>query len=143
MEDAGQSILHASCVALDALNGVLILGPSGAGKSTLALQLMAYGAHLVADDRVALRTYGPDVVASAPESISGLIEARGVGILRAQSLRSARIRLVVDLSRDETERLPPKRETNLLDRFLPLVLRVQHGHLDLAVLQWLKGGRHA
>ncbi|MBW0158590.1 HPr kinase/phosphorylase [Sedimentimonas flavescens] len=143
MEDAGQSILHASCVALDALNGVLILGPSGAGKSTLALQLMAYGAYLVADDRVALRTDGPDVVASAPESISGLIEARGVGILRAQPLPSARIRLVVDLSRDETERLPPKRETNLLDRFLPLVLRVQHGHLDLAVLQWLKGGRHA
>nr|WP_255697329.1 HPr kinase/phosphatase C-terminal domain-containing protein [Sinirhodobacter sp. WL0062] len=136
-------ILHASCVALDDRNAVLILGPSGAGKSTLALQLMAYGAHLVADDRVVLHKDGPDVIASAPESIAGLIEARGVGILRAQPLPSARIRLVVDLSREETERLPPMRETNVLDRFLPLVLRLQHGHLDLAVLQWLKGGRHA
>ena len=143
MENARQEILHASCVALNAENAVLILGPSGAGKSTLALQLMAYGAHLVADDRVLLRAVGPDVIASAPESIAGLIEARGVGILNAAALPSARIRLVVDLSRDETERLPPMRETNLLDRFLPLVLRLQHGHLDLAVLQWLKGGRHA
>ena len=122
---------------------IILSSPSGAGKSTLALQLMAYGAHLVADDRVLLRAVGPDVIASAPESIAGLIEARGVGILNAAALPSARIRLVVDLSRDETERLPPMRETNLLDRFLPLVLRLQHGHLDLAVLQWLKGGRHA
>ena len=31
--------------------GLLILGPSGAGKSALALQLIALGARLVADDR--------------------------------------------------------------------------------------------
>ena len=43
--------LHASCIAVHG-RGVLILGPSGAGKSSLALQLMALGADLVADDMI-------------------------------------------------------------------------------------------
>ena len=40
-------IVHASCIAHHG-RGLLILGPSGAGKSTLALEMMAYGAVLVA-----------------------------------------------------------------------------------------------
>jgi HPr kinase/phosphorylase len=43
--------LHASAVSLDG-NGVLICGASGTGKSTLALQLMALGAELIADDGI-------------------------------------------------------------------------------------------
>jgi len=43
--------IHASCVAVDG-KGLLITGASGSGKSALALQLMAFGAHLIADDRV-------------------------------------------------------------------------------------------
>ncbi|MDD8021828.1 MAG: serine kinase [Paracoccaceae bacterium] len=135
--------MHATAVALDAQRGVLILGPSGAGKSLLALRLMALGARLVADDRVDLWTEDGAVWARAPERLQGVIEARGVGLLRAAALPAAQIVLVVDLARDETERLPPSREHDLLGMSLPLVLRVQHGHLDAAVLQWLKGGRVA
>lgn len=137
--------LHGSCVALDPGRGVLILGPSGAGKSALALRLMALGAQLVADDQVELAPApdGVGVMAAAPDTIRGMIEARGLGLLRAQTLPAARLALVVDLAREETERLPPQRETVLLGRSVPLVLRVQHGHLDVAVLQWLKGGRVA
>ena len=83
--------LHASAVALDPLRGVLIKGGSGAGKSTLALQLMALGAHLVADDRVDLSVETGHLVARAPASIAGRIEARGVGLLRAEALGQARI----------------------------------------------------
>ncbi|MBD3785846.1 MAG: serine kinase [Sphingomonadales bacterium] len=144
------TVLHGSCVALgppacDPPRGVLILGPSGAGKSTLALRLMALGASLVADDQVAISPDpdGPGLIARAPDTIRGLIEARGVGLLGATALAAAQLALVVDLGRDEAERLPPRRETVLLGRSLPLVLRVQHGHLDVAVLQWLRGGRVA
>lgn len=135
--------IHATAVALDAGRGVLILGPSGAGKSALALRLMALGAHLVADDRVDLRHEAGALLAAAPAVLFGLIEARGAGILRATALASARIALVVDLSERETERLPPMRHSEILGVSLPLVLRLQDGHLEAAILQWLKGGRQA
>lgn len=135
--------IHATAVALDTGRGVLILGPSGAGKSALALRLMALGAHLVADDRVDLRHEAGALLAAAPAALFGLIEARGAGILRATALASARIALVVDLSERETERLPPMRHSEILGVSLPLVLRLQDGHLEAAILQWLKGGRQA
>jgi HPr kinase/phosphorylase len=70
-------ILHASVVAVDGA-GVLILGASGAGKSGLALRMIALGALLVSDDQVLLERCGDVLVARAPETLSGLIEARGV-----------------------------------------------------------------
>lgn len=139
---AGANI-HATAVALDPVRGVLILGPSGAGKSSLALRLMALGATLVADDRVDLRLGDGGLIASAPAALHGLIEARGAGILRATALEAARIALVVDLNERETERLPPMRHREILGVSLPLVLRLQDGHLEAAILQWLRGGRQA
>lgn len=133
--------LHATAVALTPEAGVLILGPSGAGKSSLALRLMALGARLVADDGVLLTAEAGALIARAPAPIAGLIEARGAGILRAEALAQARIVLAVDIGRDETERLPPSREIAFLDVTLPLVLRLQHGHLEAVILQWLKAGR--
>ena len=57
-------IVHASCIAHRG-RGLLILGPSGAGKSTLALEMMAYGAALVADDRTVLRLAGDHLIADS------------------------------------------------------------------------------
>ena len=66
---------------------LLILGASGRGKSALALGLMAAGATLVADDRTHLHARRRrQLVASAPAAIAGLIEARGIGILKAEAL---------------------------------------------------------
>lgn len=132
-------IVHASAVALDKTRGVLILGPSGAGKSTLALRLMAFGARLVADDRVCLRADQGNLIATAPAPIRGQIEARGLGILAADSIEAARIVLVVDLAQSEPDRLPPVRECAIAGVVLPLVYGAGCGHLDVSVLQWLKG----
>lgn len=129
-------ILHASSVAWQG-RGVLILGPSGSGKSTLALRLMALGAVLVADDRTHV---AEDLTASAPESLAGLIEARGFGLLRADHA-PARLVLAVDLGREEPERLPPMRHSLVQGSQLPLVLGRGRDHLDCMVLQYLKGGR--
>ena len=73
--------LHASAVAVEG-RGCLITGAAGSGKSTLALEMVALGAELVADDRVDIRRSGKALLLSAPASIAGLVEARGVGILR-------------------------------------------------------------
>jgi len=135
-------ILHASCVSY--LNSaVLIIGPSGAGKSALALQLMALGAELVSDDKTCVRHCEGALIATAPATIKGLIEARGIGILAADACDAAVVRLVVDLEQDEQDRLPPRRTHNLLGQTLPLLHNVKAAHFAAAILQYLKGGRSA
>jgi HPr kinase/phosphorylase len=133
--------LHASAVAVDG-RGVLITGPSGSGKSALALELMGMGAQLVADDGVLL-SRAPDggVTARAPASIRGLIEARGVGLLRARAVDDVPLALVVDLSQVESDRLPPERTKTLLGTELPLLHKVESPHFSAAIRQYLAEGR--
>ncbi|RQP05078.1 serine kinase [Paracoccus sp. MA] len=133
-------ILHASCIAHRG-RGLLILGPSGSGKSGLALEMMALGAALVADDRTVLRREGAAVIADAPDSIRGRIEARGVGILHAVPHGPVELALAVDLERPEPDRLPPDRRLDLMGRSLPLVLGAGRVHLASTLLQYLVAGR--
>lgn len=132
--------LHASAVGI-AGKGLLILGPSGAGKSALALALMALGARLVADDRVILWADGGRLWADCPPAIRGRIEARGLGILRAEPAGPVPVAQAVDLGRAEPERLPPFRTTMLLGVALPLVLGPMGPHLPSALMQLMRGGR--
>ena len=135
-------VLHACAVAVEG-RGLLILGASGAGKSSLALQLMALGAGLVADDRVSLHQEAGHLVASAPARLSGLIEARGIGLLHAHALGPTPLHLGVDLDRPEPDRLPPPRHLTLLDCRIPLVLGRDAPHLAYGLMQYLRGGRSA
>ena len=109
--------IHATCVALPE-GGVLLRGESGAGKSDLALRLIDGGARLVADDRTALTREGETLIARPPATIAGLIEARGVGILRLPPERLASqvaIALIVDLvASPSVERLPEAAYETLL-----------------------------
>jgi hypothetical protein len=100
------SNIHASCVVLarsaDAFGapadaGVLLLGESGSGKSRTALQLIARGAVLVADDRVELFARDGRLWARAPSRLAGLIEVRGLGIVALPFVPEARIALAVKL----------------------------------------------
>lgn len=134
--------LHGSCVALSG-RGVLILGPSGSGKSTLALLLMAFGCDLVSDDRTDIAARDGMLYASAPEAIQGRIEARGVGLLRADAVTGASLVLAVDLAHLESARLPPPRHYPVLGINLPLLHRVESAHFPGAILQYLKAGRAA
>ena len=135
-------ILHASCVAWQG-RGALILGQSGAGKSALALQLMAFGADLVSDDRTELLAEADVLTARAPATIQGLIEARGVGLMRVPFVTQAEIALVIDLDQPEPNRLPPQREITLLGISSPLVLAVPQPHFPAAILCYLRGSRFA
>ncbi len=133
-------ILHASCVAVND-RAVLILGPSGAGKSSLALQLMAFGAELVADDRTEITVENGMAMACSPSSLFGLIEARGIGILRTTARARAQLSLVVDLGQTETERLPPRRHVSIAGVQIDLVLGPPSDHFSAAVLCYLNGQR--
>ena len=131
--------LHASCVAL-ASRAVLISGASGSGKSALSLRLMALGAGLVADDGVRLERRGKDIICSAPDPIAGMIEARGIGLLRAEAHPPARLFLAVDLDHAEPHRLPPVRHFSVLGLPVRLILGKDSSHLEYGILQILKSG---
>ncbi|MBL4768323.1 MAG: HPr kinase/phosphatase C-terminal domain-containing protein [Rhodobacteraceae bacterium] len=137
-----QTTRHATCVASHG-NGALIVGASGSGKSSLALAMMAYGADLVADDQVILRTDQSHIMASAPTAIDGLIEAWGIGLLRAITVTDARIKLVIDLDQIEHIRLPPIRFTMVMGQSVPLLYKVDTPHFPAAVMQYLACGRQS
>lgn len=108
----------------------------------MALQCLALGATLVADDRTCLTLQDGALTAEAPEAIRGMIEARGVGILSAPAIR-AEVVLAVDLDKEEADRLPPQRKVELMGQSVPLLRRVEGPHFAAAVLQLLKHGRAA
>jgi HPr kinase/phosphorylase len=111
--------LHASCVAMSGV-GVVLYGPSGSGKSDLALRLIDAGARLVADDCLVVERCGDRLIGRPPEAAAGLIEVRGLGIMRVEHCVSAPLGLVVAL--DETEaRLPEPMTHELLGVALPCV----------------------
>jgi HPr kinase/phosphorylase len=96
--------IHASCVAKEGA-GVLLLGPSGCGKSDLALRLLSRGFALIGDDQVEVA----GGVARAAPALAGLLEVRGIGIVRLPYTAEARLVLEVELGKTRPERLPPPR----------------------------------
>jgi len=96
--------IHATSVAI-AGRVVLICGRSGSGKSDLALRLIDRGGRLVSDDYTYIRRAEGRLLASAPETIRGKIEVRGLGIVELEPVADAPVCLCIDLDR-VAERLP-------------------------------------
>ncbi|WP_086608013.1 HPr kinase/phosphorylase [Erythrobacter donghaensis] len=99
-------VFAASAVAIGG-RALLIAGPPGSGKSSLALALIDRGAGLIGDDAVTLRQEGEALIAAPPPNIAGLLEVRGVGIITLPTAPPAPVALLLDLSGDPAERLPP------------------------------------
>jgi serine kinase of HPr protein (carbohydrate metabolism regulator) len=119
-------ILHAGLIARrlgGAWRGVLIQGPSGAGKSDLALRALDAGFRLVADDRTVLFVSGGLLFGRAPGPLQGLIEIRGLGVVRQMALAMAPISLSVrcKTSPEGIERLPDARAETILGISIPVL----------------------
>ena len=119
--------MHASAVLVGA-RALLIRGPSGSGKSRLAFDLIEAAragallfAKLVADDRVHLEPAAGRLLARPAQALAGLIEVRGLGLLRLAHEPSAVVGFVVDLAAADAERLPPPepRQIEIEGIFLP------------------------
>ena len=102
-------ILQASAVAIGG-RALLIEGEPGAGKSSLALALIERGGILIGDDAVTLTCDASHsrarLMASAPPNIEGLLEVRGVGLVRFETSRPVPVALILALQATVTERLP-------------------------------------
>jgi HPr kinase/phosphorylase len=121
------TLLHGTCVALKppgrSWRALLLRGASGTGKSDLALRLIDAGGRLVADDQTRIARHGDGLVATPPATLAGLMEVRGLGIVklgRGQILARAPLVLLVDLvAQAGVERLPDPEHETLLGIVLP------------------------
>ena len=112
--------LHASSVAIDG-RAVLITGPSGSGKSDLTLRLLDRGFALVSDDQTIVKKSGNRLTASAPPTIRGKLEIRGIGIVTMEPVDDQPLALVVELT-SEIQRLPDdSRERPVMGIPIPLI----------------------
>jgi serine kinase of HPr protein (carbohydrate metabolism regulator) len=112
--------VHASCVAIDG-RAVLITGLSGSGKSDLTLRLLDRGFALVSDDQTLVKKTGTRLTASAPPTIRGKLEIRGIGIVEMEAVDDQPVALVVELTSD-IQRLPDdSRERPIMGVPLPLI----------------------
>ena len=113
MQQAKQ-LVHGTCVAFGA-RAALLRGSSGSGKSDLALRFLALPSdggmapRLIADDQVIVETQAGRLVVSAPDTLAGKIEVRGLGIMTLPHVAQAQLVLIVDLvASDEVPRMPPE-----------------------------------
>lgn len=134
---AADTLIHGSAVAIDGY-AVLILGAAGSGKSSLALQLIAYGCSLVADDQVALIHQADGVVVSRPDSLPEMIEARGVGLLHAPMAEPARLVLCVNMDEEENARLPEEQQRDFQGHAIKVINKAHGSHFPAAILLYLR-----
>nr|WP_232793356.1 HPr kinase/phosphorylase [Caulobacter hibisci] len=102
--------------------GALIEGPSGAGKSDLALRTLEAGFRLVADDRVVVFASGGRLYGRAPDPLSGLIEARGLGVVPEPAIALSEIAVLVRCveAADRVERMPEPRLETVMGVSIPV-----------------------
>ena len=138
--------VHATAISLPA-GGVLLTGRSGAGKSSLAYRLIVrHTARLVADDRVRLVAHENALYAEPPARLAGLMEVRGIGILRMDYLARAQLDIAVELvAADAVPRIAEPHYLETAGRHLPLIRlhafdRDIHAKIDLALTHIATGG---
>lgn len=100
---------------------ILLRGGSGSGKSDLAFRcLMQQKAELISDDQILLAC-PDDLLLKAPPALSGLLEVRGIGIMRFPVAdQPPPLSLIIDLvTANQVERLPEITYISVADHSIP------------------------
>ncbi len=113
--------------------GVLIIGESGIGKSETALDLIAGGHKLIADDSVLIRMIDNRLIGTSPKITRHFMEIRGIGIIDVERLfgigcimEEKEVELVIELTQwddfADYNRLGIEDEQiEILDKAVPII----------------------
>ena len=113
-------IMHATCVDING-SGVLIVGRSGSGKSSLAINLIALGSTLVADDQCEIVKKNNKLSVFKPTSLPSSIEIRGVGLVSVPMAVEPSLDWVVNMDEAETQRMPDLHFTEIDGYRIPTI----------------------
>ena len=113
-------VMHATCVDING-SGVLIVGRSGSGKSSLAINLIALGSTLVADDQCEIVKKNNKLSVFKPTSLPSSIEIRGVGLVSAPMVVETSLDWVVNMDEAETQRMPDLQFTEIDGYRIPTI----------------------
>ena len=100
---------------------LLIEGPPGSGKSSLALALIDRGARLIGDDGVMLEVSGRQLLTHPHPETRGLLEVRGLGLLRFEHCESAPVALLLALDHEAPRFVEAAERAERLGITLPLL----------------------
>ncbi len=119
--------LHATTVAVEN-HALVIQGSAASGKSSLALHLIeSFGAHLISDDQTYFYAHEGKVYAHPPENLQGLLEVRGLGILRIPYRAPVPVGVCVQLlPQPDVERLPINHTISLCGQDFSLYKLAEH-----------------
>lgn len=114
---ANRTNLHATAIVVGE-TGIAFVGPSGSGKSSLAFAFLSEAQYagqysaLIADDQIFVSKQDDTIIAERPAAIAGLIELRGSGIVKIESVEKAALHYAVMVLAPDgiRERLPPENE---------------------------------
>lgn len=135
------AVVHATAVALDG-RGLLLCGPSGSGKSSLAARLIdLHHAQLVADDRVRVAVADNTVTAAPHPELAGLLELRGLGLIRLPHRAVVPLHLAVELvAAEAVPRMAEPAHREVAGIELPLLhLHAHHATTPLTLVHALRG----
>lgn len=128
--------MHATAVSAGGVSALLI-GPSGSGKSSTALQLLAFGATLVADDQCELFEKDGAVWVRRPATLPAMIEAWGVGLLPVPTVPETPVGLVVDMGHVSQARHPNPQTMVFFGHSIPKIDKVDASHFPATILLYL------
>ncbi len=111
---------HSTSVVIED-SGILIRGQSGIGKSDLALRLIDSGATLISDDLTICKKIGDYLYLYPHSETKGLIEVREIGIMTVPYVENIKLVLVVELVKEEFERIPRMMSCNILGKKFPII----------------------
>ena len=141
---------HACALEINKV-GMLIKGRSGSGKTSLMMGLLEranqekLNAFFISDDQVYLCNKDDRLEVLVPETIAGLIEIHGYGVISQPHRETSIVNLVIELIDDqEILRMPTKQSYHYEGLDLPLI-QVPERHENQAVriiFAWLSENPH-